>query len=127
MKMLSEVLRAEGKSEDDVRAALTGTIEKFMERKLDKPITYTFDAKQYENIAEAKASEDWPGQGDILKIVNRNKITSAKAQAYQKETVDLRKEYENGPDYKRKTLIDAAVLAGFSQAEAEALAASKLG
>ena len=90
------------------------------------PIYFSGVAATYENLAEVKASEDWPGDNDILKMVNQKKVTSAKAQDYQRIVGGFKKQYEESADFKRKTFIDGAIAMGFSQAEAEALAASKI-
>jgi hypothetical protein len=104
-----------------------GSVEAYQGKTLDSPLEFSGSAQIYENVAEAKASEDWPGDSETLKIVNTKLITAAKAKEYQRVTADLKKAYEASPDFKRNNLIKAAVAAGFSQAEAEALAASKLG
>lgn len=105
----------------------SGKVEEYQGKKLETPIEYTFEYETFENLAEAKGSEDWPGDSEILKFVNQRKFTSEKAKAYQAATKSLKDAYEKSDDFKRKNLIAAAVGAGFSQAEAEALAASKLG
>ena len=128
MKLLSTILREAGKTDEEVSEALSGKIEAYQGKALKNgPKIFTFDAQQYENKEEAKASEDWhvPDDGEIFKEVNRAKATSAKAQAYQKATAPLKVEYENSMDYKIADLVRAARGMGFSQAEAEALAASK--
>ena len=128
MKLLSVILREAGRTDEEVSETLSGKIEAYQGKALKNgPKTFTFDALQYESKDEAKASEDWhvPDDGEIFKEVNRAKVTSAKAQAYQKATAPLKEEYENSQDYRVAQLVKAAVGMGFSQAEAEALAASK--
>ena len=126
------------------KVAFEGTVVEYQGKKLDKPIKYASGDKNgdgtervpfadaYENIAELKGSEDWPSDSDVLKFVNGRKLTSAKAQAYQTATKDLKAQYEASPEYQRKNLIDAMLAMKkpdgsnmFSQAEAEAFAASK--
>lgn len=104
-----------------------GKVEEYQGKRLDTPISFSGEADAYENIAELKASEDWPGDSEILKMVNSRKLTSAKAQAYQTSTKSLKEQYEASADYKKAQLVKAAMAAGFSAQEAEALAASKLG
>lgn len=104
-----------------------GTVEAYQGKTLDKAISFSGSVEVFENLAEAKQSEDWPGDNEILKIVNAKRVTSAKAAEYQKATKELKAAYEASADYKRAQLIKAAVAAGFSQADAEGLAASKLG
>ena len=127
MKKLSAILKEAGSTDAEVAEKLSGTIEEYQGDKLPTPVSYSYDANQYENLAEAKQSEDWPGDSEILKFVNQRMVTSAKAQAYQKATKPLKEAYEKSADFKRKNLIKAAVDAGFSQAEAEAMADAKLG
>ena len=124
MKKLSEVLREDGKSETDIEEALSGTVKKFMERDLPKPITYKFDPNQFTAVDEAKNAGKWPNDSNILDWLNRDLATSAKAQAYQKATADLRTDYEKSSDFKRANLLKAAVAGGMSQEQAEALVAS---
>ncbi len=134
-----------GRKETNMKkVAFSGTVEEYQGKKLDKPIKYASGdkngdgtervpfAEAYETVAELKASEDFPGDSDILKFVNARKLTSAKAQAYQTATKDLKAQYEASPEYQRKNLIDAMLAmkrpdgtAMFNQAEAEAFAASK--
>lgn len=103
-----------------------GTVEAYQGKNLATPISFSGKVEVYENLAEAKGGEDWPSENEILKIINTKLVTSAKAKQYQDATKDLKKAYEASSDYKRDQLIKAAVAAGFSQAEAEGLAASKL-
>jgi len=105
----------------------TGKVEEYQGKKLDSPIEYSGKAAVYTNVAAAKASEDWPNESGILKVVNNKLLTAEKASAYQAATKSLKEAYEKSDDFKRAGLIKAAMAAGFSQAEAEALAASKLG
>ena len=114
------------------KVTFTGTVEEYQKTKLDKPIEYSGETDNYENISELKSSEDWPNDSDILKFVNGRKLTSAKAAAYQTATKALKEKYEASPEYQRKNLIDAMLAmkkpdgtSMFSQAEAEAFAASK--
>lgn len=103
-----------------------GVVEAYQGKSLATPIKFSGEVSVYETVAEAQASEDWPGASEVLKIVNTKKVTTAKAKAYQDSTKALKEAYEASDDYKRKNLVAAAVAAGFSQAEAEALAASKI-
>lgn len=104
-----------------------GTVEAYQGKNLDTPIKFSGNASLYENVAEAKASEDWPGDSEVLKMVNTKKVTSAKAAEYQKATKVLKEAYEASDDYKRKNLVTAMLAAGFSQVEAEAMTSQKLG
>jgi hypothetical protein len=101
-----------------------GEVLEYQGKKLDKPIQYDGTADSYENVSEAKASENWLSDNEILKVINTKNLTAAKAKKYQEVTADLKKAYEESSEYKRKQVIDAVLLAGKSQAEAEAFAAS---
>jgi hypothetical protein len=106
-----------------------GTVEEYAGQKLEKPIQFSGNAEQYENVAEAKSSEDWPGDSEVLKIVNRSKVTSAKASAYQKATADLKKAYEGTDAFKLANLVKAIKVAqpNLSDAEANAMAETLMG
>lgn len=111
-----------------VEVNFDGTVEEYQGRKLDKAIPYNGTVKVPETVTEAKESGLWPNDSDILtRFVKGRLVTSAKAAAYQAATKALKEEYENSADFKKAQLVKAAMAAGFSQQEAEALAASKLG
>jgi hypothetical protein len=99
-----------------------GSVESYAGKAVEPARAFRGSAEVYENVAEAKASEDWPSDAEICKIVNQKKVTAAKATEYQKVTADLKKEYEQTPEFKRAGLIKALVLAGKSKADAEAMA-----
>jgi hypothetical protein len=126
MKKLSAILKASGMSDEDVVKELTGEIATYQEQDLPKPITYAFDPDQYENLTEAQAGEDWPGDGEILKLVNRQKLTAAKQKSYATATKKLKEDYEKTPTYRRKALVAALLAANFSKDEAEALAEQRI-
>lgn len=104
-----------------------GSVEEYQGKKLPAAIPFSGVADNYENIGELKTSEDWPNDSDILKFVNRGKVTSAKAAAYQAATKELKTAYEASDEYKRKNFIESAVAAGASVEQAEALATQFLG
>lgn len=110
---------------------ITGEIAEFQGRKdwpgFSFPIKFETVVELFENVGELRAAGAFPNDQDILDMVNGKRKASSKAKAYQEKTKDLKSAYENSADYKRKNLIDAALSAGFTQAEAEALAAQKLG
>lgn len=105
----------------------TGKVEEYQGKKLPTPIEYSGDVQLFENVAEAKNGENWPSDSEVLKMVNNKLLTAAKASKYQESTKSLKEAYEASDDFKRNQLVKAAMAAGFSQQEAEALAASKLG
>ncbi len=104
----------------------SGEVLEYQGEKLSTPVKYEFDYEVYENLAEAKQSEDWPGDSEILKFVNQRRFTSQKAKAYQNATKDLKTAYEQSDAFKRKNLVNSALAAGLAQAEAEAMADSIL-
>lgn len=99
-----------------------GTIESYQGKTLDNPIKFSGNVELYENTPEAKQSEDWPSENEILKVVNTKKLTAAKAAEYQKATAALKKEYEESDEFKRANLVKALMLSGKSKAEAEGIA-----
>src|SRR5258707_10450956 len=96
----------------------SGKVEEYQGEKVEPVVTYNFDYEVFENLNEAKTSEDWPGDSEVLKFVNQRKFTSAKAQAYQKATKALKDAYEASDAFKRKNLINSAIAAGLAPAEA---------
>lgn len=104
-----------------------GTIEEYQGKKLDTPLKYSGVSNVPSDINEARGSEYWPSDGDILKMIQNKIVSNDKASEYQKQIKPLKEAYENSPEYKRKNLVSAMLEAGFSQAEAEAMAAQKLG
>jgi Spy/CpxP family protein refolding chaperone len=109
------------------QVSFSGEVLEYQGRKLDTPIKYTGTADQYETTQEAKESGSWPVEDTVRSWINQRKLTSAKAAKYQEVTASLKEAYENSPEFKRKNLVNAMLAAGFSQAEAEALATQKLG
>ena len=109
------------------KVQFSGKVEEYQGKRLDTPIEYSGEADSYDNVAEARQGEDWLGDSEILKVINTKKLTAAKAAKYQESTKALKEAYENSADFKRANLVKAMLAAGFSQAEAEAMAASKLG
>lgn len=94
---------AEGTKETDRQ----GKVEEYQGTKLATPIVFTFDADLYASIDEAKSNGDWPNEGNILKSLNKARITSAKAAAYQLATKPLKEAYEKSPAFLRKNFIDS--------------------
>lgn len=110
---------------------ISGSIEEYQGRKdwpgVKFPVTYSTEVELFENVGELKSAGAFPSDADVLEMVNNKRKVSAKAAAYQNATKPLKSAYEDSADYKRKNLVAAAMAAGFSQADAEALAAQKLG
>ncbi len=101
-----------------------GTVDTYASKPVDPPIKYSGTADQYENVSEAKSSEDWLGESEILKTINTKKLTAAKAGKYQEVTKTLKAAYENSWEYKRKNMVDSAIAMGLDRASAEAFADS---
>ena len=104
----------------------SGKVEEYQGTVVNPPVSYEFSYEVFENLQEAKNSEDWPGDSEVLKFVNQRKFTSSKAQAYQKATKSLKETYESSDAFKRKNLINSAIAAGLAQQEAEVMADSIL-
>jgi len=91
------------------------------------PLTFAGPVEVFENVAELKNAGAFPSDADVLEMVNSKRFATEKAKLYQNATKPLKAAYEDSSDYKRKNLVKAAVAAGYSQADAEAFAAQKLG
>ena len=102
----------------------SGTVDTYQGQPVSPVIAYSGEAEQYENLTEAKQSEDWPGDNEILKWINTRSLTAAKAKKYQEVTKTLKENYEKSPAYLRKQFVDAALLAGMQPDAANALADS---
>lgn len=105
---------------------VSGTIEQFMGKNLDKPISFKTSADQFETPAEAREKGEWLSDGQILKAINVKLVNAARAAEYAKLTEPLREAYEKSDEYKRKNLVDSMIAAGFTADEANALADQKL-
>lgn len=101
-----------------------GSVTEYQGEPVNPAINYEGEAEIFENIAELKASEDFPSDSEILKLVNTKRRTAAKQGKYQEVTAELKKKYEASPAFVRKNFIAAAVAAGMSAEQAEALLAS---
>ncbi len=104
-----------------------GVIDSYQGKKLDTPINYDGAVDQFESKAEAEAATKWPGDSEILDMLNTKVFNAAKAKVYQEKTKSLKEAYEASPEFKKNQFIKAALGVGMSQAQAEALAASNLG
>jgi hypothetical protein len=104
-----------------------GTVEEYQGKKLDKAITFSGSVDVPETITEAKERGFWPSESEMLKAVVTKIVAGAKSSEYQKNTKSLKEAYEASDDFKRNNLVKAAIAAGYSQVEAEAFAAGKLG
>lgn len=103
-----------------------GTVEEYQGKPVSPVITYNFDYSVYDNLTEARASEDWPSDNEVLKWVNQTAERSAKASSYQKAVAELKKAYEASPEFRQAQFVKSAIAMGFSADEAEALAKSKI-
>ena len=104
----------------------SGTVEEYQGKPVSPVITYDFEFNVYDSLTEAKQSEDWPSENEVLKWVNQTAERSSKASAYQKAVADLKKAYEASPEFRHAQFVKSAIAMGFSADEAEALAKSKI-
>ncbi len=104
-----------------------GTVAEYQGSALATPITYSGDVSLYENVNEARNTEDWLSDSEILRAINSKKLAAAKASKYQEVTKPLKEAYEKSPEFKRKNLVASIMASGKNQAEAEALADSIMG
>lgn len=101
-----------------------GTIAEYQGKAVSPVITYSGTVELFTNVEEARASEDWPNESGILKMVNQKLLAAAKASKYQEASKELKAAYEASPDFKRANLVKALVATGKSEKEALALAES---
>lgn len=106
------------------KVSFKGTVSEYQGQKVNPELSYSGEADQFENISEARQSEFWPGDAEVLKFVNNKLLTNAKSSAYQEVIKPLKEAYESSDDYKWKNLYDSAVAAGQSADAARALASS---
>lgn len=101
-----------------------GSVAEYQGQPVTPAITYSGSAEVFENLAEAKNSDSWPNDSDILKFVNNKVLTAAKASKYQEVTKDLKAAWEASPAKLRKDFIESAIAAGMTKEQAEGIAAS---
>lgn len=104
----------------------TGKVEEYQGKPVTPAIDYSFDYSVYDNLTEAKQSEDWPNDSDILKWVNQTAERSAKASSYQKAVAELKTKYEASPEFRKANFIKSAIAMGFALDEATMMADSKI-
>lgn len=104
----------------------SGKVEEFMGKPVNPPIEYSGQTEVPADVETARGGEHWPSESGILKGIQDKLVTNDKSAEYQKTIKPLREAYEKSDDFKRKNLIESAVEAGFTQAEAEAMALQKL-
>lgn len=102
----------------------SGKVEEYQGETLNPPIEYVYEFDKFDTLSEAKASESWPSDNEVLKWVNQTQERTAKASAYQKAVADKKKEYEKSDAFTRKEMVKLLVLRGKTQAEAEKIADS---
>lgn len=103
----------------------SGTVEEYQGEKLSPALPYTYKWNKYDTITEAKNSEDWPNDNDILKFVNQSTERAAKAKAYQETVKDKKKEYEQSEAYTTKEMEKLLVIRFKAQGLDEAAAVAK--
>jgi len=106
-----------------------GTIETAFGKKLDTPLTFTAQCKEYDattdGAAELKAANEWPTDSDIVEFVNAR----AKATARQKATTEtikaagiVKPTAENDADLRLATMAKMIRLDDPTLTEEQALA-----
>lgn len=83
-------------------------ITEFMGQTLSTPIPYSWEGEHFENLTEAKGSDSWPSDNEVLKIINTKLTTAAKANAYQAALKPVREAYEQTREYKVAQFIKSA-------------------
>lgn len=101
-----------------------GTVSEYQGKPVVPELKFSGVADQYENIGEARGSEDWLSDAEILKAINAKKVTAGKSSAYQEVIKPLKEAYEASAEYKFNNLVKSAMAAGASKEQAEALASS---
>lgn len=102
-----------------------GTVEAYQGKALDKPISFNGVVEVFENLTEAKGSEDWPSDNEVLKIINAKRVTAAKAAKYQTATKDLKAAYEASDDFKIAQFRKAAQAMDLDAATVDTMVAMK--
>jgi hypothetical protein len=93
----------------------TATINEFMGKTLNPPITYSFEVVAFGSKSEALENNAWPADADayVLAKVNAGQKASAKASAYTKAIADVREAYEATDEFKdndlRKSLRESGL------------------
>lgn len=97
---------------------VTGEIAEYQGRKdwkdaqgnpISFPIKYKTTADQFENLAEYQASDKKLSDNQAMAVVNKQFVTAAKAAEYQKQVAELKKQWENSTEFKRKELYESAL------------------
>jgi hypothetical protein len=106
--------------------AFSGEVSEYQGRPVSPAIKYSGESKEYETIAEVKEAGEWPNDKEILTFVNKKAFTAAKAKSYQEATKELKKAYEDSPEYKFAETVKniMAMNSKLSRAQAEELAKS---
>jgi len=101
-----------------------GTVAEYQGKPVSPELKFSGSADQYENISEARGSEDWLSDAEILKAINAKKVTAAKSSAYQGVIKPLKDAYEASAEFKFDNIVKSAMAAGATREQAEGVAAS---
>jgi len=98
----------------------SASVSEFMGKPVSPAIPYDFEYSVFDNLAEARQSEDWPSDSEVLKWVNQTAERSSKAKAYQEAVKTLRESYEKTREFKVANLAKSAITAGICATAEEA-------
>ena len=104
----------------------SGEISEYQGKVISPAIPYTFEYSVYDTLTEAKDSQDWPSDAEVLKWVNQSSERKSKANQYQKTLAPLREAYEATREFKVASIVSACVKAGMDRATAETFAESQV-
>lgn len=96
-----------------------GSVSEYQGTPVSPAIKYSGAVEIFENLAELKASEEFPSDNEILKMVNNKRRTAAKQGEYQKQTADLKTKYEASEAFAQKSFMTNAKLMGLSDENAK--------
>lgn len=78
----------------------TFEIKEYQGKLLSTPIKYDASWSEFDGPDAAKAAGVWPNEADVLKMLNRQAKTAAKANAYNKAIADEKERYEGTFEFK---------------------------
>lgn len=108
----------------------SGTIENAYGQQLPAPVKFEGQFDAFETYAEIQAANELPSNDEVVSFVNTRRKNNARQKAMTQalEAAGIVKPtLETSPELRLKTIKDALVAAGKSEAEAEAIAKASLG
>lgn len=107
----------------------TTEVSEVLGQKLDTPLKVSFSYEKYENIAEAKNSEDWPSEKDAFSMANAVRKRNAMAAARAKAVEEIASKIRETDDYKLNEMVKTILSANksLSREDAETHARTILG